>query len=115
MYPTNLGLEITKVSLYLSHPHFIFAAFSLFQFLRRHRVDSSHLSSSVALSQMSNILESRERLANGRFFSFKEKREDKISLEDQENGEEEESHSKVLVSKCYSSIAVSSNERTATK
>ena len=64
---------------------------------------------------MSNILESRERLANGRFYTFKEKKDDKMSLEDREEGEEEEGHSKVLVTKCYSSIAVSSNERTLTK
>lgn len=60
------------------------------------------------------MLESRERLVNGRYYSLQEKKKDGLLLEEDE-GDDAETQEKVLVTKCYSTVTVSSNERTVGK
>lgn len=63
---------------------------------------------------MSGILESRERLVNGRYYVLKDKKEDKLSSE-MLGENDEDIKDRVVVTSCYSALSVSSNERTASK
>ena len=65
---------------------------------------------------MTGILESRERLVNGRYYVLKDKKDNKASSElVSESDDDDNAKDHVIVSSCYSVLSVSSNERTANK
>ena len=60
-----------------------------------------------------NIFQMRERLINGRFVMMKDRVENGIPLSGAASlgGEGEDEKERVVISKCYSSITVSTNSR----
>ena len=81
------------------------------QFLRRYRVDSSYLTPS-SITQLASLFQSRERLVKGRYLVLKERQID-ISTGGVSSDDDEDV--KVLVTKCYTTLSASSNERTLSK